>query len=46
MTKAKDTLIRQLTLLRLIPRAPQCIATTTLQAKLDEQGFNVSLRTI
>ncbi len=46
MIKAKDTLIRQLTLLRLIPRAPQCIATTTLQKKLDEQGFNVSLRTI
>lgn len=46
MAKAKDTLIRQLTLLRLIPRAPQYIATTTLQTKLDEQGFNVSLRTI
>lgn len=45
-SKAKDTLLRQLTLLRLIPREPQRIATTTLQAKLEEQGFNVSLRTI
>ncbi|MDM8348329.1 WYL domain-containing protein [Pseudomonas sp. sp1636] len=46
MSDAKDTLLRQLALLRLIPREPQRRATTTLLEKLREQGFSVSQRTL
>jgi predicted DNA-binding transcriptional regulator YafY len=46
MSEAKDTLLRQLALLRLIPREPQRRATTTLLEKLREEGFSVSLRTL
>ncbi|PTQ70306.1 YafY family protein [Pseudomonas sp. GV071] len=46
MSEAKDTLLRQLALLRLIPRDPQRRATTTLLEKLREEGFSVSLRTL
>lgn len=46
MLQAKDTLLRLIALLRLIPRAPGRIATTTLREKLKEDGFSVSLRTV
>jgi predicted DNA-binding transcriptional regulator YafY len=46
MSDAKDTLLRQLALLRLIPREPQRRATSTLLEKLREQGFSVSQRTL
>ncbi len=46
MSETKDTLLRQIALLRLIPREPQRRATTTLLEKLLEQGFSVSLRTL
>lgn len=45
MSEAKDTLLRLIALLRLIPRAPGRIATTTLLEKLKDDGFSVSLRT-
>lgn len=43
---AKDTLLRQHNLLRLIPEAPRFISTAVLQEKLSERGFDISLRTI
>src|SRR5690625_1066204 len=43
---AKDTLLRQHSLLRLIPETPRFISTTVLQEKLSERGFDISLRTI
>jgi len=46
MSEAKDTLLRLIALLRLIPREPQFIATTTLQEKLKDRGFSVDLRSI
>ena len=46
MSDAKDTLLRQLALLCLIPREPQRRATSTLLEKLREQGFSVSQRTL
>lgn len=46
MSEAKDTLLRLIALLRLIPRAPGRIATTTLLEKLKDHGFSVSLRTV
>jgi len=46
MYQAKDTLLRQLALLRLIPREPQRIASTTLLEKLSERGFSVTLRSL
>lgn len=46
MAELKDTLLRQLVTLQLIPRLPQKIATTTLQEKLAERGFNVALRSL
>lgn len=46
MAEAKDTLLRQLTLLRLIPRFPHYISTQILQEKLRERGFKVDLRTV
>jgi predicted DNA-binding transcriptional regulator YafY len=46
MSDAKDTLLRQLALLCLIPREPQRCATSTLLEKLREQGFSVSQRTL
>lgn len=46
MSEAKDTLLRLIALLRLIPRAPGRIATTTLLEKLKDDGFSVSLRTV
>ncbi|AXO62819.1 YafY family protein [Ectopseudomonas oleovorans] len=46
MSEAKDTLLRLIALLRLIPREPGRIATTTLLEKLKDDGFSVSLRTV
>lgn len=46
MPEAKDTLLRLIALLRLIPREPGRIATTTLLEKLKDDGFLVSLRTV
>lgn len=46
MAELKDTLLRQLVTLQLIPRLPQKIATTTLQEKLAERGFSVTLRSL
>lgn len=46
MSETKDTLLRLIALLRLIPRAPGRIATTTLLEKLKDDGFLVSLRTV
>ncbi len=46
MSEAKDTLLRLFALLRLIPVEPQRIATTTLQEKLKDRGFTVSLRSV
>jgi predicted DNA-binding transcriptional regulator YafY len=46
MSGRQDTLFRHLALLQLIPRAPHYRATTTLQALLEERGFNTELRTL
>ncbi|WP_054901735.1 YafY family protein [Pseudomonas sp. NBRC 111131] len=46
MSQAKDTLLRLFALLRLIPTAPQGIATPTLLDKLRDRGFSVTLRSI
>lgn len=46
MAEAKDTLLRQLTLLRLIPRLPHYTSSQTLHEKLHERGFKVDLRTV
>ncbi|EOG8651914.1 WYL domain-containing protein [Pseudomonas aeruginosa] len=46
MSQAKDTLLRLFALLRLIPTAPQRIATPTLLEKLRDRGFSVTLRSI
>ena len=46
MSAAKDTLLRLIALLRLIPREPGRIATITLMEKLKDDGFSVSLRTV
>lgn len=46
MAEAKDTLLRQLTLLRLIPDYPRYTSSQTLHEKLHERGFKVDLRTV
>lgn len=46
MPEAKDTLQRYITLLCLIPREPQRVATTVLHEKLRDRGFHVSLRSM
>lgn len=46
MAEPKDTLLRLLVTLQLIPRLPSRIATTTLQEKLAERGFHVTLRSL
>ena len=40
----RDTLLRNLVLLRLIPRAPASISTTQLLNALAEEGFDITLR--
>lgn len=46
MSEAKDTLLRQLTLLRLIPEYPRYISSPTLHEKLHDRGYKVELRTV
>ncbi|MCP8465074.1 WYL domain-containing protein [Pseudomonas sp. ZM23] len=46
MSEAKDTLLRLIALMRLIPEEPRRIATTTLLEKLKERGFSVTLRSV
>jgi len=46
MSHAKDTLVRQLTLLRLIPDYPRYTSSQTLHEKLHDRGFKVDLRTV
>lgn len=41
-----DTLLRQLSMLRHVPRYPKKVDTTTLQDKLAEAGYDVTLRSI
>ncbi|MCY0967438.1 helix-turn-helix transcriptional regulator [Parathalassolituus penaei] len=43
---SKDTLLRYIETLNLIPRLPTKIATTTLEERLRERGYEVSARTI
>ncbi|WP_236201238.1 helix-turn-helix transcriptional regulator [Pseudomonas pseudonitroreducens] len=46
MSEAKDTLLRQQTLLRLIPEFPRYISSQTLLEKLHDRGYRVELRTV
>ncbi|KAA0876471.1 helix-turn-helix transcriptional regulator [Nitrincola tapanii] len=46
MSSQHNTLFRYLTLLQLIPRLPGYRATPTLQALLEERGFQVDLRSV
>lgn len=46
MSENKDTLLRLLATLQLIPRHPGRIATTTLQDKLADRGFKIDLRSL
>jgi len=41
-----ETLMRQWQMLRLIPRKPSKMATTEVKLRLEEEGFNVTQRTI
>lgn len=46
MKKATDTILRQLAMLRMIPRATRSIGTRELKDKLEEKGYQVDVRTI
>ncbi|KAF1053638.1 MAG: hypothetical protein GAK43_01308 [Stenotrophomonas maltophilia] len=46
MSEAKDTLLRLIALLRLIPREPHYIAAPTLLEKLKDKGFSVDKRSV
>lgn len=46
MADPKDTLLRQLALLSLIPELPRSTSTAVLQAKLQERGFVINLRSV
>ncbi|MEN9464532.1 MAG: hypothetical protein RL217_713 [Pseudomonadota bacterium] len=46
MKDPRETAIRYLTMLSLIPPAPGKIAITTLQAKLADRGFEINLRSL
>src|SRR3989304_2198869 len=46
MKEAKDTLLRQWSMLRKIPRHPGSVGTRALKDKLEEEGFRVDIRTI
>lgn len=46
MSDMKDTLLRQLALLRLIPETPRFTSTVILHEKLQERGFSVNLRSV
>jgi predicted DNA-binding transcriptional regulator YafY len=46
MSEAKDTIYRQLTLLKLIPRYPGSVSTSDLIERLKDHGFKVTQRTL
>lgn len=46
MADHHDTLVRIIKMLQSIPRHPGRIATTTLQSKLEDQGFHITLRSL
>jgi predicted DNA-binding transcriptional regulator YafY len=46
MREAKDTILRQLSMLRMIPRAHGSIGTSELKDKLKDEGYQVDVRTI
>ena len=46
MSESKDTLLRLLTTLQLIPRYPGRISTPVLQEKLADRGFVIDLRSL
>lgn len=46
MSGMKDTLLRQLALLRLIPEAPIYSSTSVLHEKLQERGFAINVRSV
>ncbi len=46
MKEAKDTLLRQWSMLRKVPRYPGSVGTRELKDKLEEEGFRVDIRTI
>ncbi|WP_455927377.1 helix-turn-helix transcriptional regulator [Pseudomonas capeferrum] len=46
MSQVKDPLFRYLAILQLIPRLPGRISTPSLQEKLKDRGFNISLRSL
>ena len=46
MPRQSDPLLRNLSLLQLIPRYPGGISTSDLQGKLNAQGFDISLRSL
>ncbi|MBT3844929.1 MAG: WYL domain-containing protein, partial [Gammaproteobacteria bacterium] len=41
-----DAALRQLEMMRLIPRAPRSITVTRLAEKLEDEGFAINVRTI
>lgn len=46
MEEARDTILRQWNMLRLIPREPRAIGTAALCTTLKDEGFRVDVRTI
>jgi predicted DNA-binding transcriptional regulator YafY len=44
--KMSETLVRQWTMLKMLPRSPRRIDTASIQNRLRDDGFVVSLRTI
>ena len=46
MRKTTDTLLRQWTLLQLVPRAPRKVDTATLKRQLAERGYEVGQRSL
>ena len=46
MSELKDTLLRQLALLQLIPEAPRYSSTAVLHEKLQDRGFVINVRSV
>lgn len=42
----RDTLFRHLAILQMLPRAPHSLSTTTIQMKLEDQGYSITARSI
>ena len=42
----RDTLFRHLAILQMLPRAPHKLSTSTVQMRLEEQGYTMTLRSI